>query len=288
MTHAKVETALRDHPKAVECGPTAMGVWLGALLYIRDHLTDGFIPHGAIAGLFGGGKANASAAKRLANAGLFEEVEGGYMLAKYSEKNQTKAQVNSAIEEARERMRKRRSSTFVRTNIDRTNKEVPTSTSISSSGSDPEGVQGEAPADVGKTGVLPSHARYADAYALGIQDAGFTFSGISAPWEYGALGRACAHAEGRRGADLEAWFRAAACAFRRLMADKSGQAGYQPSAFLRWLDDTQWRMPRPRAPRMPQERRSPVEAPAEAQPLVDASAALLDVSRLFEPKAVAK
>jgi hypothetical protein len=132
---AKVDTALRDHPKAVAAGPYAMGVWLAALCYIRDHLTDGFVPREAVPGFFGGGDENLKAVAKLVAQGLFLEAPGGFQLANYAVKNQTKEQVNTAIEGARERMRRvresRRSSDDVRANIERTNAFVPPSPSPS-------------------------------------------------------------------------------------------------------------------------------------------------------------
>src|SRR5678815_1032347 len=109
--YAKVDVALRDHPKAVEVGPAAMGIWLGALLYIREHLTDGFAPRQVVFSSFAASpQLAACCVRRLVSAGLFVEVPGGFLLANYSEKNQTKVQVTAAIDSARERMRRVRES----------------------------------------------------------------------------------------------------------------------------------------------------------------------------------
>jgi len=275
------------HPKIVKAGNAVWGAMCRMIAWSKAHSTDGFIPD-VIAKLI----ATHAELDAAFEANLLEMREGGYAVHDFLDWNDSARKVEALRNKRKNAGRigglKRQASAKASAQQVLEQKQSKGVGLEIGSGSDPEGEQGEGSANVSKTGVLPSHARYADAYALGIQDAGFTFSGISAPWEYGALGRACAHAEGRRGEALEAWFRAAAAAYRRLMADKSGQNGYQPSAFLRWLDDTQWRMPRARAPRMPQERRSAPESTAEASQLIDASTVALGAAALFSPKAVGK
>jgi hypothetical protein len=73
MTWAKIDDQLAFHPKAVQAGNEALGMWVRAMSYSCQMLTGGFIAKD-MAVAFGGVKV----AKRLVNARLWHEVDGGY------------------------------------------------------------------------------------------------------------------------------------------------------------------------------------------------------------------
>jgi hypothetical protein len=74
MAWGKVDDKLAFHPKVIEAGNEAMGLWVRAMSYACDHLTDGFISQGIVMAL-GGSKAS----ERLVAAGLWLPVDGGWM-----------------------------------------------------------------------------------------------------------------------------------------------------------------------------------------------------------------
>lgn len=69
MAWGKVDDKLHDHAKAHAAGKAAMGVWVMALSWSADNLTDGFVPR-RVLGRWGTG----SDAKRLATVGLWDEA----------------------------------------------------------------------------------------------------------------------------------------------------------------------------------------------------------------------
>ena len=93
MIHARIDLVIMGHRRAYEAGPEAMGVWLFAVGYAREQETDGFVPSAILHSAWGG-RSNAKLAARLVSAGLLVVVSGGYMVQKYAEKNETKAQID--------------------------------------------------------------------------------------------------------------------------------------------------------------------------------------------------
>ena len=41
----RVDDRLHDHPKFLKCSLSARGLWVTALSWVGDKLTDGFVPH---------------------------------------------------------------------------------------------------------------------------------------------------------------------------------------------------------------------------------------------------
>ncbi len=93
MIHARIDLVIMGHRRAYEAGPEAMGLWLFAVGYAREQETDGVVP-AAILHSAWGGRRNEKLAARLVAAGLLVVVSGGYMVQKYAEKNETKAQID--------------------------------------------------------------------------------------------------------------------------------------------------------------------------------------------------
>lgn len=127
MTWGKVDDKLAFHVKTMKAGNTAMGLWVRALSWCSDQLTDGLVPADMIA-VFGAAQEDAD---RLVSARLWHETIDGYVFHDWAEYQFTRAQVESKRDEAAERMRKLRSGdksevkpANVRANTERTSREV--------------------------------------------------------------------------------------------------------------------------------------------------------------------
>jgi hypothetical protein len=107
---AKVYVDVYTHPKFIAAGYEASGYWMHALAYLRHHeSSDGFLSDGLITVPLSGGRAKCrKLCETLVSTGLFHRVEGGYLLAHYAEKNETKADIVAAKSASRERKAKSR------------------------------------------------------------------------------------------------------------------------------------------------------------------------------------
>lgn len=88
MPFVKVEDGFPEHPKALDLGLAATGLWLQALCYCSRQLTDGFVPSGFVRRA--GGQ---DVAGDLVAAGLWDETEGGWLIHDYAEYQRTRAQI---------------------------------------------------------------------------------------------------------------------------------------------------------------------------------------------------
>ena len=102
MIFAKVDLVLLSHRKAFEAGPEAMGLWLFCLAYTRDQELDGFVPDAIVRAAWGG-RSNLKLADRLVGADLLQRVDGGYIVVRYAQKNDTKADVQRRKREEADR-----------------------------------------------------------------------------------------------------------------------------------------------------------------------------------------
>lgn len=153
MDWVKLRTHVIDHARFLAAGAVARDLYTWGLLYAGEHETDGELPMVAVMTCpWGkGGKSNVVVANKLVDVGLWERTDSGYRVLRWAEQgNQTKAQILSEREAARERMAKRRPpksdppsassesacSPEHRPNFGRSSPDVPTSTSYSLSGSD--------------------------------------------------------------------------------------------------------------------------------------------------------
>ncbi len=151
MDYVKLRTHVIDHERFLEAGSAARDLWLWGMLWAGEHETDGALPLSAVQAAPWGatGKGNAKLAERLVLVGLWEKTEKGFQIARWAEQgNMTKAEIDGARQAARERMKKRRRSSEppgdVRANERRTNVDVPTYTSPSTSGSGSTSAEREA------------------------------------------------------------------------------------------------------------------------------------------------
>ncbi len=120
MSWGKVDDKLHTHPKVDDAGIEAMGLWVLAMSYCADQLTDGFVSAERVRKLAGSRGASLSA--KLVASGLWHAVpyEDGYQFHDWSKYQPTKAKVLGERESAVKRMNNRRSSSDVRANTDRT------------------------------------------------------------------------------------------------------------------------------------------------------------------------
>lgn len=83
MTWVKLDVRFPTHTKTLDVGPVAEALWLRGLCYAGAHLTDGFIPFGFVRRMNDlDGQAEAD---RLADAGLWETADGGWLIHDYLE-----------------------------------------------------------------------------------------------------------------------------------------------------------------------------------------------------------
>ena len=120
MAWVRIDDCFDEHPKLQKVGPIGWGYWLAGLAYCNRNLTDGFIPWAKAqtlasfvvmeydgklsklchsSGMVGQDMDAEWVIMLLLEAGLWEEVDGGFAVHDYSEYQPTKAQ----IEEEREK-----------------------------------------------------------------------------------------------------------------------------------------------------------------------------------------
>lgn len=106
----RVDDRLHDHPKFLKCSLSARGLWITALSWVGDKLTDGFVPHSCL-GRLGARKRDAD---RLVEAGLWErgecDGEPGYWFHDFEDWNKaaTHAEVRKRAGQNRSRVLKHR------------------------------------------------------------------------------------------------------------------------------------------------------------------------------------
>jgi hypothetical protein len=131
MPWVRVDDHFNEHPKMAAVGPVGWGVWLAGLAYCNRNLTDGFIPYSVAegiggswhiyepiedeqeigngvravrqrsrvwsidigSGMHGEGITSQWVADQLVRVGLWQEVDGGYLIHDYGDYQPTKAQV---------------------------------------------------------------------------------------------------------------------------------------------------------------------------------------------------
>lgn len=98
MAWFQVDDQLAFHPKVVQAGNAAMGMWVRAGAWSQSHLTGGFIPVEQVRA-FGG----AALAKKLVSAGLWFAVDGGYQFHEWDKRQMS-------ADEIRDRREKRAAS----------------------------------------------------------------------------------------------------------------------------------------------------------------------------------
>lgn len=98
-----VEDNLAFHPKALDAGNAAIGLWTRAGSWSQATLTEGFIPTGMARQL-----GTAAEAKKLTATGLWIAKDNGYEFHQWDQRQQTRAQIEATREASRERQRRAR------------------------------------------------------------------------------------------------------------------------------------------------------------------------------------
>lgn len=104
MAWLKVDDQLAFHPKVMEAGNSAMGLWVRAGAWCAANLTDGQLP----ANMIGTLGAQRRHARSLVESGLWVETETGYAFHDWGEFQPTKAEVLREREQARIRKQRQR------------------------------------------------------------------------------------------------------------------------------------------------------------------------------------
>jgi hypothetical protein len=106
MNYAKLYVDVYSHPRFIEAGFEASGYWMHALASLRhQESSDGFLSEATLTVPLAARKAQCRRlCEKLVSVGLFRKVEGGYVLLRYAEKNETKAEIDQARLAARERL----------------------------------------------------------------------------------------------------------------------------------------------------------------------------------------
>jgi hypothetical protein len=97
MPHAALDLHFHSHPKILNAGNAAVGLYARALSYCADNLTDGFVPKrwAAMAG-------TPATCKKLESVDLWVKVEGGYQIPGYLKHNLSRAGIEARSERGRE------------------------------------------------------------------------------------------------------------------------------------------------------------------------------------------
>lgn len=112
MTWVRIDEAFARHPKVAQAGPLALAMHVAALCYCNQYLTDGFVPRAAVTTMLDfegiavdvdpddddtqcvGHRAGWwTATQALEDAGLWDNVSGGWRIHDYLDYQPSKAQV---------------------------------------------------------------------------------------------------------------------------------------------------------------------------------------------------
>ena len=99
MPWVKIDDNFASHPKIVAAGPMAGWLYICGLTYSARYLTDGFIPAKQVR-LLADIESPATVAAKLVECGLWEPVDGGYMIHDYLKYNPSGVQVKRDREAA--------------------------------------------------------------------------------------------------------------------------------------------------------------------------------------------
>lgn len=128
MSWAKIDDELHANEKFAGVSLAATGLWTLCLSWTCHQLKDGFVP-ASIVRRFAG--ADSAVVAELVEAGLWEEVSGGYRFHDYLAYNPPAEKVLAEREAARERMGRRRSDTIRRIADDTSHEEEPNNSECS-------------------------------------------------------------------------------------------------------------------------------------------------------------
>ena len=96
------------HPKIIGITPRARLLHLAGFCYCQEHVTDGLIPEGALPVLAAEAGSSRAAAKELVDGGLWERVDGGWLVDGWMEWNRSADEIERRKADARDRKRRQR------------------------------------------------------------------------------------------------------------------------------------------------------------------------------------
>jgi hypothetical protein len=105
MPWFRLDDSFHSHPKVIAAGNEAIGLYVRCGTHAAQHLTDGFVGRNIVT-LYGGD----DLAAVLVSTKLWHRARGGWTIHDYLDYNPSREQVERERKEARERMRRRRSS----------------------------------------------------------------------------------------------------------------------------------------------------------------------------------
>lgn len=97
MTWVKIDDQFQDHPKFLDVSLAGIGLWTAGLAYCSRYLTDGLIVTSAARRLGATSKLTAE----LVAAGLWEAVDGGWLIHDYTDYNPPATRVRDTREKRR-------------------------------------------------------------------------------------------------------------------------------------------------------------------------------------------
>lgn len=103
MTWVKIDDRAMSHPKVLEVGREAFGVYVASLAYANSYESDGFLPEASLPTILA--DADRSAVTKLVRAGLWEEVEGGFQIHNFHKYQPLKADLEERRSRDSERKR---------------------------------------------------------------------------------------------------------------------------------------------------------------------------------------
>jgi len=102
VTYFKVDDGVAFHPKMMRLSAEAVRAWVFAGSWSGRYLTDGFIPHDALAII----KGNDTISSELVEAGLWDEVDGGFQFHDWCQYQYSKEDIEKKRESDRRRKRR--------------------------------------------------------------------------------------------------------------------------------------------------------------------------------------
>lgn len=100
MPWFRVDDTLAFHTKTMEAGNAAMGLWVRAGSWSMQTLSDGFIPASVALSL-----GTRKQCEKLVACGFWDEKDNGYSFHEWTERQPTRAQIQSEREQSKERAR---------------------------------------------------------------------------------------------------------------------------------------------------------------------------------------
>jgi hypothetical protein len=103
LSWLKIDDGFHSHPKVLEAGNEAVGLWVRCGAYCAQHLTDGFVPRQIVL-IYG----SVTLAEVLVEVRLWVSVDGGWQMNDFLTYNRSRSQVLSDRKEGLERQRRSR------------------------------------------------------------------------------------------------------------------------------------------------------------------------------------